>query len=150
MGEDFEFIEKVLNRLHNIRDHMLRIDVAMLIDRYRRVLERTGVAKERFSTTVNEDDVDNILLELEEWAQRVENDQFGADFEYDLMDDDDFADLIKVDKEYMIEEDLAALKEKFKGLAKLNQVMAETVHHSHEEKAANEEQRKAIQGGFFN
>ena len=94
--------------------------------------------------------VDNILLELEEWAQRVENDQFGADFEYDLMDDDDFADLIKVDKEYMIEEDLAALKEKFKGLAKLNQVMAETVHHSHEEKAANEEQRKAIQGGFFN
>lgn len=144
MGEEHDFMEKVLSRLHCIRDHMLRIDVAMLIDRYRRVLERTGVGKPRYSTSINEDDVDQILLELEDWANRVQ-DEMGEDIDYDEMDNDDFADMLNVDREYMFEEDLAALKEKFKGLAKLNEQIAETHNLSLEERDIHEEEKKTIQ-----
>ena len=47
--EDEVFLEGIMSRLDKVKHYVLRIDIAMLVDRHRRLLERYGISKSKYS-----------------------------------------------------------------------------------------------------
>merc|ERR1711881_139156 len=83
--------------------HMMRIDIAMLVDRYRRLMERFGVNNSKHNEEVDDKDIEGLLDEIEEWVNKA-NEFECEDAALDNMNDETFSQLINVDHELMLEE----------------------------------------------
>jgi len=67
MNDEEKFLQGIMEKLDKgVKNHMLRIDVAMLVDRYRRVTDRFGLSNSRKSAEIDEEHIDDLLDDIEE------------------------------------------------------------------------------------
>jgi len=143
-NDEEKFLLGITSKMDKVKNHMMRIDIAMLVDRYRRLMERFGVNNSKHNEEVDDKDIEGLLDEIEEWVNKA-NEFECEDAALDNMNDETFSQLINVDHELMVEDDLAQLKDKFRQLGKMNRALGRANNLSKREKALLLEEKQILQ-----